>query len=192
MKIKFNLKNHIAHRIYIYLIILVALPIIVSSAILLKTNPKATEKYSLFVGAYLKPESTLKVKVTKYLKEFDNKEINIFAMDYYDSSFNLHYAAQGMNSDAYILPLKAMQEMDKSVLAILEEGNEFYSSTNYIDEDGHHYGIEIINQFNDDIRYQDEKYYVCVRKDSVHSLRFNESAKDEQTYVLLKGMFNEE
>ena len=192
MKIKFNLKNHIAHRIYIYLIILVALPIIVSSAILLKTNPKATEKYSLFVGAYLKPESTLKQKVSNYLEEFDNKEINIFAMDYYDNNFNLHYAAQGLNSDAYILPLKAMEEMDKSVLAIFESTNEFYADSNYIDDEGNHYGIEITNQFVDDIRYKEEKYYICIRKDSIHSLKFNDSSKDDQTYVLLKGMFNEE
>ena len=192
MKIKFSLKNHIAHRIYIYLIILVALPIIISSVILLKTNPKSTEKYSLFVGAYLKPESTLKAKVSDYLKEYDDKEINIFAMDYYDDNFNLHYAAQGTKSDAYILPLKAMEEMDKSVLAVLEESNEFYNASNYIDKEGRHYGIEITNQFTDDIRYKEEKYYVCIRKESVHSLKFNDSSKTDQTYALLKGMFNEE
>lgn len=192
MKIKFPLKNHILHRIYIYILAIVVVPIITSAIIIAKTNPKAVEKYSLFVGAYLSPQSSLKSKIVKYLEEFDDKEINLFAMDFYDTNYSLYYVAQGANSDLLILPEAALNELDLSMFAVINDDLEYYQDDNYINDEGIHYGINIGERLKEEIRYQNEKYYLCVRDESVHSLRFNETGKTSQTYTLIGKILNEE
>ena len=67
MIIKLPFKNHLNHRLPLYLISLVVVPIVVSSLVILRTNPKKTERYSLFVGAYLDPNGSLKNKIKTLL-----------------------------------------------------------------------------------------------------------------------------
>ena len=192
MKNDFPLKNHINHRLPIYLISLVVVPIVISSLVILRTNPKKTERYSLFVGAYLDPNSSLKSKIQTYLASYNDKDISIFASDYSDQNFAIHYTSKGLTSDLLILSSKELNNLDKSIYSILDETNEFYSNTNYIDDEKH-YGIAINDHLSNEIRYNEgEDYYFCIRNDSVHSLKFNENGKTDQTYTLIKSILNEE
>lgn len=192
MIIKFPFKNHLNHRLPIYLISLVVVPIVVSSLVILRTNPKKTERYSLFVGAYLDPNGSLKNKIKTYLAQYNDKDISIFASDYSDPNFSIHYTSKGLTSDLLILSNTELNNLDKSIYSVLSEDNEFYSNTNYV-ENEKHYGIDINNHLNEEIRYNEgETYYLCVRNDSVHSYGFNDSGKTNQTYTLIKSILNEE
>lgn len=192
MKIKFPFKNHLNHRLPLYLIALFVVPIVVSSVIILRTNPSKTERYSLFVGAYLDPNGSLKSRIKNYLASYNDKDISIFASDYSDPNFAIHYTSKGLTSDLLILSTTELNNLDKSIYSVLDENNEFYSNTNFI-EDEKHYGININNHLSNEIRYnENEAYYLCVRNDSVHSFGFNEEGKTNQTYTLIKSILNEE
>ena len=191
-KINFSFKNHFIHRIYLYIIAVLVIPAIVTYGVILKTNPKAEEIFTVFIEANIKDEDGLKSFIKEHTNR-DNKEIIIYSSLSSMNTYEIIYQTQGLDSDILILSDNAFKNDNSSNYVELKEDNAFYKDTNKMVNDKH-FGIEIYNQgegyLADYIKYnEDNNYYVFINNGSVHTTHFSDSGKTEQIYKLLEAIY---
>lgn len=187
-KINFPFKKHFIDRLYLYVIAIILIPAIVSYGVILKTNPKDYEIFSVFVEANFRDSSSFK----NYIKENTgkaNKEINLYSITSDLKAYEVVYQTQGLESDILILSDKAFKNDYSSNYVELMENSSFYSDTNKMVNDKH-FGIQIFDgmqgKLTDFINYEEnQQYYLFINKYSVHTSRFVNEGKTEQIFKLL-------
>jgi len=195
MKIRFSFKKSFLHRIYFYICFGVLIPLLLCGAIELRTTPMKNERFTIFLAADLKPESTLSSSIGNYLKDYKNKQVNFDACDPQNSFFSAHYGSYGLLSDVLILTPKALDQVDKGLFIEIPSSNEFYSPTNYIDENQKHLGIYFGNgktcPWQNDVDYKEENYYIFVNINTVHGQYFQDDYQDDQVSTFIRNVLNE-
>lgn len=193
-KISFSFKNHFIHRLYAYIIAAVAIPSIVTYGVILKTNPKAEEMFTIFVEANINDSSSFKDFIRNNTNE-KNKEITTYSCLSSMNTYEVVYQTQGLESDLLILSENAFRDDYSSNYVELSTENSFYGSTNKMVNDKH-FGIQIFDGSNGHlsnyIKYKENiNYYIFINKNSVHISRFSNAGKTEQIYTLLEAIYNE-
>ena len=191
-KISFSFKNHFIHRIYLYIIAVLAIPAIVTYGVILRTNPKAEEMFTIFVEANINDVDAFKTFIKEHTSS-GNKEITIYSSLSSMSTYEIIYQTQGLESDLLILSDNAFKNDYSSNFVELNEGNEFYKDNNKMVEDKH-FGVEIYNHgegyLSNYIKYNnDTNYYIFINKGSVHTTHFSESGKTEQIFKLFEAIY---
>lgn len=194
-KISFSLKHHIIHRLYAYILAVVVIPSIVTYGVILRTNPKAEEVFTVFVEANVHDSSSFKNFIRSNTNE-SNKEVNVYSCLSSMNTYQVIYQTQGLESDLLILSDDAFKEDSVANYVELAPENDFYGSTNKIVGEKH-FGIQLfdgtIGYLSDYIRYKkDTNYYAFINKDSVHKMRFSSEGKTNQIFTLLEAIYNEE
>ena len=189
MNIKFPFKKSFLHRVYWYSCFGVLLPIFVCAGIELKTTPKKIDRFAIFIGADLKPTSTISYDINSYFTDYNNKKITVSACDPSNSFFPAHYGSEALLCDVIILPKRAFSQVDLTLYIDVQSDNQYYDETNYINEDGKHLGIYFGNgdstPWSDDVSYFEEDYYLFISSNSVHAQYFQDTYKDDQVMNFL-------
>lgn len=191
-KISFSFKNHFLSRIYFYILAVLIIPSLVTYGVILKTNPKKEEIFTIFVDANINDEKEFK-RFVKENTNIKNKEINVYSTLSSLQTYQVLYLTQGLESDILILSENGFDNSDSSYYLELTSGNTYYSDTNKM-VNNKHYGIELYDGNNGAITsyvnyIKDVKYYIFINKKSIHTSSFSSSGKTEQIKNLLGAIY---
>lgn len=191
MKIKYPFKYYLRNYFIYYVIALVATPLICTYAVRFKTQPKDTQKYSIFIGADVKDQSGLKKYVNSVL--VDDLEIRTYHAMENESIFGQLLSANGRMSDILILSKTKADSLTVSALVDLSNSISLPLDNAY-EVEGKKYGINIKVDdnllFNNYVNYLDDDYYIFINPESVHTLDILDNGKTNQTYTLLKELYH--
>ena len=115
-----------------------------SLAVILKTNPKKNEKFSLFISLV---EDKVKInEINEQIKSLNTfKEVNITAISVESSLYENYYQTHGKTSDILVIREELYKQVGQySFMSLPEKYWEEYLS------------------------YDDNKYYLCINNSSVH------------------------
>ena len=148
-----------------------------SLAIILKTNPKKKEKFSLFISLV---ETSVKTnEINEQIKSLnDFKEVTITAISPDSSLYDNYYQTYGKTSDILVVREDLYQQVSQYSFMPIPEKYQSYSGEE-------EYGILLNgakNYWEDYLSYDDNKYYLCINDSSVH--------KDTYCLDLLEVIFN--
>ena len=180
------------NRLYIYILAIILVPALVTYGIILRTNPKKEEVFTVFVEANITDSSSFK----DYIKDNtnpNNKEINIYSHLSNMNTYEIIFQTQGIESDILILSEQGFKDDQSSYFIELSSDNKFYSSTNKIVEDKH-FGIEIYDgksgYLTDYINFiENNKYFIFLNKDSIHTSQLLKDGKTNQIITLLEAIY---
>ena len=194
MKISYSFKNHFVNRFYVYVGILLLVPLICSYSIYQKTNPKDVERFSVFSDVELKDEGVFKDYLFSELKE--DLVIDTYEMKRTDSLFNTYFSSYGLNSDICILSKETMDRFE-TIYFLNLKGTNFDKASNYYYEEYslgvlcHEKGSTTLNEYFD-FASLDDDYYIAVNKKSVHLKELTNSGKTNQIARILTKLTNYE
>lgn len=194
MKVNFSFKHHFIHRLYFYIGALVLIPSLVTYGVILRTNPKKEELFTIFIEANIENPNAFKDFIKLNTNE-KNKETTLYSSLSSMSTFQIIYQTQGLESDLIILSDNAFKNDYVSNYIELSEKDYLYSETNKQVEDKH-FGIEIFNGkdgfLTQYIKYKSEtKYYAFLNKSSVHTNPYSKEGTTKQIYRLLEAIYGE-
>lgn len=190
--VNFSFKNHFVHRLYAYILLVLILPSVLVYGIILWTNPKANEVFSIFVDANLIDNKSFESFI-KENTDSKNKEINVYSSLSSLSIYTVMFQTQGLESDLLILSDNGVNQSYVTNFIELKSDMSYYSSTNKI-YDGKHYGIQIYDgqegYLSEYIKYENDiNYYVFINKNSVHTSKIISSGVTEQIFNLLGAIY---
>ena len=194
MKISFPLKTHLLRRLPFYLLTAVLLPSLVTYGVLLRTNPKEEEIFSLFIEANVKDSKALEGFVRENTS-LQNKEINVYSSPSSLKTYSVLFQTQGLSSDLLILSESAFQASYASHFIELNSSSpDFEESNKKVEEK--HFGIELFNgetgYLTSLLEYKEKKkYYAFINKQSVHASSFQKEGKTDQILTLLEAIHHE-
>ena len=143
----------------------------------------------MIVAADLKDREAFYEETAKTLGD-EILEFNLWANAYTDG-FMKGMSTPVLLSDILIFPEQALPNLTPTGYVSFKEGDEFYDDSNWI-ADGNHYGIRIYDGqdglLRDKIAYQEEPYYVLIRKESVHLQHWG-SGETDFVYKVLESWF---
>lgn len=189
MKIRYPLKSHVAHNIFIYIITIVFIPFIVFLSFSFKNKPKAKEKFSIFVEAEVD-----KKKLKSHLEELlpEDLVINVYTVTRDERSFSSLYSAYSSNSDLIIVTESFAKTFELTPYVRLEE--TIYHSENNLSLYEREYGLPIknnnIDYYSDYITYGDDNYYLFMRETSVHTLDIIDKGQTNQIHRVLEDIYH--
>ncbi len=191
-KLSFSLKNHITHRLYLYILAVILIPAALTYGIILKTNPKPEEMFTVFVDANINDSEAFKSYIKQNTDEKD-KETTIYSHLSSMNTYDVVYQTQGLNSDILILSENGFKNDYAANLVEINDENSYYSITNKMVEDKH-FGIEIFDgkdgYLKDYIKYNDGiKYYIFINNGSVHTKNFKSDGTTEEIFKLLGAIY---
>lgn len=194
MKISFPLKTHLLRRLPFYLLTAVLLPSLVTYGVLLRTNPKEEEIFSLFIEANVKDSKALEGFVRENTS-LQNKEINVYSSPSSLKTYSVLFQTQGLSSDLLILSESAFQASYASHFIELNSSSPYFEESNKKVEDKH-FGIELFNgetgYLTSLLEYKEKmKYYAFINKQSVHASSFQKEGKTDQILTLLEAIHHE-
>lgn len=194
MKISFPLKTHLLRRLPFYLLTAVLLPSLVTYGVLLRTNPKEEEIFSLFIEANVKDSKALEGFVRENTS-LQNKEINVYSSPSSLKTYSVLFQTQGLSSDLLILSESAFQASYASSFIELNSSSPYFEESNKKVEDKH-FGIELFNgetgYLTSLLEYKKKtKYYAFINKQSVHASSFQKEGKTDQILTLLEAIHHE-
>ena len=190
--IKFSFKHHFIRRIYLYIIAVLVVPSIITYGVILKTQPKQEEIFTIFVEANINDISSFQSFV-KENTNIKNKETTIYHTLSSISTYEVIFQTQGLESDLLILSENAFKNDYSSNFVELDSENVFYSTTNKMVNEKH-FGIQVFDGnegfLSEFIKYIDDiNYYIFINKNSVHTSRFSSEGKTEQIFNLLEAIY---
>ena len=179
----------------VYVLAVIALPILSYAIVEQIQKPKNEETISIFVGSCNADARYLKERLSNNKPPY-LLEVNLYSYSYVDSTFNTYYQANGkMDVDLVILPESKID--DASLITYYRPLDESHlSSSDYLSKDSKtHFGILIRSKgeanslltFSDDSH--DENYYAFFGKSSKHGGSITNSQFDTslQFISLIKG-----
>ena len=179
----------------VYVLAVIALPILSYAIVEQIQKPKNEETISIFVGSCNADARYLKERLSSNKPPY-LLEINLYSYSYVDSTFSTYYQANGkMDVDLVILPESKID--DASLITYYSPLDESHlSSSDYLSKDSKtHFGILIRSKgeanslltFSDDSH--DENYYAFFGKSSKHGGAITNSQFDTslQFISLIKG-----
>lgn len=183
MKTRFSLKNHLSHSFLLYIVSFLVVLLICSYAIQIKTRPKDYEKFSFFSEATLVDDSKFNNQLSKVLPE--DLVIDLYDMDRNDKTFKSYLSAHGLNSDICLLSEATIAEFKTIPFLDLKE-TVWDSVDNYILSDLS-VGIPANKEKLTDIfNFNEENYYLCVIKSSVHLKGLKKGGQTDQVNRVLE------
>ena len=183
MKTRFSLKNHLSHSFLLYIVSFLVVLLICSYAIQIKTRPKDHEKFSFFSEATLVDGSKFNNQLSKVLPE--DLVIDLYDMDRNDRTFKSYLSAHGLNSDICLLSETTIAEFKTIPFLDLKE-TVWDSVDNYILSDLS-VGIPANKEKLADIfNFNEENYYLCVIKSSVHLKGLKKGGQTDQVNRVLE------
>lgn len=190
--VNFSFKNHFVHRLYAYILLVILVPSVLVYGIILWTNPKAEEKFAIFVDGNLIDNKAFE----SFIKEntnIKNKEVNVYSTLSSLSIYPVMFQTQGLDSDLLILSDDGVKQSYVSNFIELKNDMPYYSDSNK-SFDKKHYGIQIFDGqqgfLSEYIKFNSEvNYYIFINKNSVHTSKFATSSKTEQIYNLLGAIY---
>lgn len=194
MKINFPLKTHLLHRLPFYLLAAVLIPSLVTYGVLLRTNPKEEEIFSLFIEANVKDSKALESFVRENTS-LQNKEINVYSAPSSLKTYSVLFQTQGLSSDLLILSESVFQvSYASNFIELLPTSPYFEESNKKVEEK--HFGIELFNGESGCLvsllEYKkNTKYYAFINKQSVHASSFQKEGKTDQILTLLEAIHHE-
>ena len=170
--VKFSFKNHFVHRLYAYILLVILVPSILVYGIILWTNPKAEEKFTVFVDGSLNNSKDFE----SFIKENTNnknKEVTVYSSLSSLSIYTVMFQTQGLESDLLILSDNGIKQSYVSNFIEIKSDMPYYSTTNK-SFDGKHYGIQIYNgqqgYLSNYIKFDEGiNYFIYLNKNSVHA-----------------------
>ena len=179
MKISFPLKTHLLRRLPFYLLVAAFVPSLVTYGVLLRTNPKEEEIFSLFIEANVKDSKALESFVRENTS-LQNKEINVYSSPSSLKTYSVLFQTQGLSSDLLILSESAFQASYASSFIELNSSSPYFEESNKKVEDKH-FGIELFNgetgYLTSLLEYKEKtKYYASTSKASMR-LPFKKKGK---------------
>lgn len=194
MKISFPLKTHLLRRLPFYLLTAVLLPSLVTYGVLLRTNPKEEEIFSLFIEANVQDSKALESFVRENTS-LQNKEINVYSSPSSLKTYSVLFQTQGLSSDLLILSESAFQASYASHFIELNSSSPYFEESNKQVEEKH-FGIELFNgetgYLTSLLEYKEKtKYYAFINKQSVHASSFQKEGKTDQILTLLEAIHHE-
>ena len=194
MKISFPLKTHLLRRLPFYLLVAAFVPSLVTYGVLLRTNPKEEEIFSLFIEANVKDSKALESFVRENTS-LQNKEINVYSSPSSLKTYSVLFQTQGLSSDLLILSESAFQASYASSFIELNSSSPYFEESNKKVEDKH-FGIELFNgetgYLTSFLEYKKKtKYYAFINKQSVHASSFQKEGKTDQILTLLEAIHHE-
>ena len=141
MKISFPLKTHLLRRLPFYLLVAAFVPSLVTYGVILRTNPKEEEIFSLFIEANVKDSKALESFVRENTS-LQNKEINVYSSPSSLKTYSVLFQTQGLSSDLLILSESAFQASYASHFIELNSSSPYFEESNKKVEDKH-FGIEL-------------------------------------------------
>lgn len=183
MKIRFSFKNHLSHSFFFYLIALVAVPLVCSYSIQIKTRPKDYERFSFFSEATLINENSLNNQLLEVLPE--DLLIELYDMDRSDRTFKTYLSSYGLNSDICLLSETTLAEFETIPFLDLKE-TVWESEDNYVISNLS-VGVLINKETLSSLfNFKNEKYYLCVIKTSVHLKGLKQDGQTDQVNRVLE------
>ena len=194
MKISFPLKTHLLRRLPFYLLTAVLLPSLVTYGVLLRTNPKEEEIFSLFIETNVKDSKALESFVRENTS-LQNKEINVYSAPSSLKTYSVLFQTQGLSSDLLILSESAFQASYTSNFIELNSSSPYFEESNKKVEEKH-FGIELFNgetgYLTSFLEYKENaRYYAFINKQSVHASSFQKEGKTDQILTLLEAIHHE-
>lgn len=148
-----------------------------SLAVVLKTNPKKNEKFSLFISLV---EDKVKInEINEQIKSLNTfKEVNITAISVESSLYENYYQTHGKTSDILVIREELYKQVGQySFMSLPEKYESYYGQEKY--------GL-LLNgaekYWEEYLSYDDDKYYLCINNSSVH--------KDTYCLDLLEAILN--
>ena len=194
MKISFPLKTHLLRRLPFYLLVAAFVPSLVTYGVILRTNPKEEEIFSLFIEANVQDSKALESFVRENTS-LQNKEINVYSSPSSLKTYSVLFQTQGLSSDLLILSESAFQASYASHFIELNSSSPYFEESNKKVEDKH-FGIELFNgetgYLTSLLEYKEKmKYYAFINKQSVHASSFQKEGKTDQILTLLEAIHHE-
>ena len=183
MKARFSFKNHLSHSFLIYIVSFLAVLLVCSYAIQLKTRPKDYERFSFFSEATLVSENKINNQFSKVLPE--DLLIEFYDMDRNDKTFKTYLSSHGLNSDICLLSETTLSEFKTIPFLDLKE-TTWDSSDNYVISD---YSVGIPTnkeRLADLFNFNEDNYYLCVIKTSVHLKGLKKNGQTDQVNRILE------
>ncbi len=182
MKIKYSLKEHFVRTIIFYLLALAIIPLLCSYSILLKTKPKATQRFAFFSELNYVDESSFKRKLFDVLPE--DLQIDTYMSSPSDSLFTTSLSSYGLNSDICLLSKTTLDKLTS--IEFLDLTNTTWDKeSNYHFKD---YSIGVLYKDNTQFIFpeSDEQYYLLALRKSVHLNGLVDSGKTDQVNRVLE------
>lgn len=191
MKIKFDVRKHVVKSIALYIVGILAIPVITCYSIHLKNLAKDYEKFSVVSGAAITESNTLKSLIEK---DGSIKEASIYARAY-DEQFYVYMESKIATADIVILPNVegSLSPYLSSAYIELTSNDVFYNESNY-QIDNKHFGVKLNSYTSISSQFTfntDADYFLFIRKSSVHIKHWNDTSKTDLVYNILKDYLNE-
>lgn len=185
MKTKFSFKTHLMNRLATYVIFLILIPVLSYYIIELKTSPKNYEKFSVFVAAKLNENKDLKADLKELLPE--DLKIIVESHTTNEELYQTYVDTVARVSDVVIFPASYVEKIENFSFRNFEEGNPYYSDTNFVKYEKH-WALSVTDSgLKDYINFGDEQFYLLIGKKSVHTLNVFDDGKTDQIDRLLKN-----
>ena len=189
MKTRFSFKNHLSHTFFIYIAAIAVTSLGCSYGIMLKTNPKDFEKFSIFTEASFINETSFRNQMNDVLPE--DKIINLYYADVNDRSYSTYFSSFGLNSDICLLS-KATLDKFESIQFLNLKDTKWDLTENYYFET-YSIGVKCHSkdgtELNSYFTFGADDYYLLILKNSVH-LKGITSGKTDQTNRVLEYLLS--
>ncbi len=168
MKTKFSFKNHISNTFFIYIAAVAITVLGCCYGIMLKTNPKDYEKFSIFTEVNFINEVEFRNRMSGLLPE--DKIINLYFSDVNDQSYNVYFSSYGLTSDICLLSKTTLDKFE-SIQFLNLKNTKWDLSNNYYFET-YSIGVKCHSKDNEELKdyfaFNNDDYYLLVLKSSVH------------------------
>lgn len=198
MKYSFPYKAHFQRNALTYICLIAVIVTGYTFMVKSKSALKKHQKFNIFVAAQKVELDPFKEKINSYIDNNSIKQIVINTCNPENLSYYTMYSTFGLE-DADILILNSNKIVNndlKNKFVYFDEESNYYSDTNYINNDVH-YGLEIYKNnkgyLSNYITYEkDNDYYLFVNKKSKHLLGLTTDTKGKTNSVkkVLGGIFN--
>lgn len=191
-KLSFSFKNHLMSRLYLYILAIILIPSLVTYGIILRTNPKPAEIFTVFVEANINDSDSFKSFIKSHTDESD-KETTLYTHLSSMNTYGVIFQTQGLDSDILILSENGFKNDYASNLVEITSDSPYFSETNKMVLDKH-FGIEIFDgkkgKLSNYINYiSGTKYYVFINNGSVHSKYFSNTGSTDEIFTLLEAIY---
>ena len=183
MKTRFSLKNHLSHSFLLYIVSFLAVLLVCSYAIQLKTRPKDYERFSFFSEATLVNDNKFNNQLSKVLPE--DLVIDLYDMNRSNKTFKSYLSAHGLNSDICLLSETTLAEFKTIPFLDLKE-TVWDSHDNFVIGD---LSVGILankDNLTDLFNFNEDNYYLCAIKTSVHLKGLKKGGQTNQVNRVLE------
>ena len=187
MKTRFSVKNHLSHAFLLYIGAVGLTVLACSYAVMLKTRPKAYERFSFFLEGEYVNSGLFQEEMLKVLPE--DLVVDLYSMESSDRTFNTYFSAYGLKSDICLLSKTTLDKF-KTIEFLNMKDTAWDLPDNYIFHDTYSIGVHAHTkdgeELNNYFTFESDDYYLLVLRTSVHLKGLAKGGQTDQVNRVLE------